>query len=227
MGRVLRRPPQIRPATAKALASATGLVARAAKAEHFTGKSGSTLELSVPDGLKADRLVVIGTGKAGDLEPKDFLKFGGAAMGKLPKTTAGGTVFAELPSGAMSAAQAADLAQGAVLRAYAFDRYKTKRKDDEKPPVNRSMTIAAGDVAGARKAYESRAAIAKGVLIARDLVNEPGQYSLSGRIRQAHAQPEKSWRHGRGTRRQGHDQARHGRAYSASAKVRRAKAAWS
>jgi hypothetical protein len=35
------------PATAKALASATGLVARAAKAEHFTGKSGSTLELSV------------------------------------------------------------------------------------------------------------------------------------------------------------------------------------
>jgi leucyl aminopeptidase len=161
------------PATAKALASATGLVARAAKAEHFTGKSGSTLELSVPDGLKADRLVVIGTGKAGDLEPKDFLKFGGAAMGKLPKTTAGGTVFAELPSGAMSAAQAADLAQGAVLRAYAFDRYKTKRKDDEKPPVNRSMTIAAGDVAGARKAYESRAAIAKGVLIARDLVNEP------------------------------------------------------
>ena len=161
------------PATAKALASATGLVASAAKAEHFTGKSGSTLELSVPDGLKADRLVVIGTGKAGDLEPKDFLKFGGAAMGKLPKTTAGGTVFAELPSGAMSAAQAADLAQGAVLRAYAFDRYKTKRKDDEKPPVNRSMTIAAGDVAGARKAYESRAAIAKGVLIARDLVNEP------------------------------------------------------
>jgi leucyl aminopeptidase len=35
------------------------------------------------------------------------------------------------------------------------------------------MTIAAGDVAGTRKAYESRAGIAAGVMTARDLVNEP------------------------------------------------------
>ena len=43
------------------------------------------------------------------------------------------------------------------LRAYAFDRYKTKRKDDEKPPATRSVTVAVGDVAAARKAYASRA----------------------------------------------------------------------
>ena len=59
------------------------------------------------------------------------------------------------------------------LRAYAFDRYKTKRKDDEKPPAERSVTIAVGDVAAARKAYAPREAIADGVLMARDLVNEP------------------------------------------------------
>ncbi len=35
------------PATGKALGSAAGLVARAAKAERFTGKSGSALELIV------------------------------------------------------------------------------------------------------------------------------------------------------------------------------------
>jgi leucyl aminopeptidase len=165
-------------ATAKAIAPAAGLVARAAKAERFTGKSGSALELVVPEGLKVARLVVIGAGKptkelAKGLEQKDLLKLGGIAMGKLPVSTSEAVVFAELPGGAMSGEQAADLAQGIVLRAYAFDRYKTKRKDDEKPPARRSVTVAVGDVAAARKAYAAREAVNGGVLMARDLVNEP------------------------------------------------------
>jgi leucyl aminopeptidase len=160
-------------ATTKALGSATGLVARAAKAEHFTGKNGTSLELIVPAGLKVDRLAVVGVGKVAELTPKDFLKLGGIALGKLPASATDGAVFAELPKGAMTADQAADLAQGVQLRAYKFDRYKTKQKDDDKPPAKRSVTIAAGDVAAVRKAFERRAVIADGVVIARDLVNEP------------------------------------------------------
>src|SRR5476651_2565111 len=138
------------PATTKALGalgSANGLVARAAKAERFTGKSGSALELSVPEGLKVARLVVIGAGKLAELKPKDFLKLGGAAMGKLPKSADAGLVFAELPGRAMDADQAADLAQGVTLRAYEFDRYKTKRKDEDKRPASVSVTVAVGDIA--------------------------------------------------------------------------------
>jgi leucyl aminopeptidase len=161
------------PATRKALGAAADLVVRAAKAERFTGKSGSALALIVPEGLKLDRLVVIGAGKIADLEAKDVLKLGGSAMGKLPASASEAVVFAELPNGAMTSDQAADLAQGVVLRAYAFDRYKTKRKDDEKPPANRSVTVAVGDVAAVRKAYARREAVADGVLMARDLVNEP------------------------------------------------------
>jgi leucyl aminopeptidase len=161
------------PATARAIAPAAGLVARAAKAERFTGKSGSALELVVPEGLKVSRLVVIGVGKTKDLEQKDLLKLGGLAMGKLPVSASEAVVFADLPGGAMRDGQAADLAQGIALRAYAFDRYKTKRKDDEKPPARRSVTVAAGDVAAVRKAYAAREAISGGVLMARDLVNEP------------------------------------------------------
>jgi leucyl aminopeptidase len=160
-------------ATAKTLGSATGLVARAAKAERFTGKNGSTLDLIMPEGLKVDRLTVIGVGKAADLKPTDVLKLGGAAMGKLPASASEATVFAELPTGAMKPGQAADLAQGVLLRAYAFDRYKTKRKDDDKPPAKRSVTIATGDGAAARKAFVAREAIVGGVVTARDLVNEP------------------------------------------------------
>ena len=161
------------PATRKALGSAAELVARAAKAERFTGKKNATIELVVPEGLKVARLVVIGVGKTSELKPKDFLKLGGLAMGKLPNAASDATVFAELPGGAMKPEQAADLAQGVRLRAYAFDRYKTKRKDDEKPPAARNVMVAAGDVVAARKAYEPRAAISDGVLLARDLVNEP------------------------------------------------------
>src|SRR5476651_1506179 len=111
------------PATTKALGSASGLVTRAAKAERFTGRSGKSLELAVPEGLKVARLVVIGIGKTADLKPNDFLKLGGSAMGRLPKSAAEAVVFAELPKGAMNSAQAADLAQGLGLRAYDFDRY--------------------------------------------------------------------------------------------------------
>ncbi|HLA21550.1 MAG TPA: leucyl aminopeptidase [Pseudolabrys sp.] len=161
------------PATRKALGSAADLVARAAKTERFTGKSGSALELILPEGLKVARLVVIGTGKKAELQPKDMLKLGGAAMGKLPTSANDGTVFAELANGALNAEQAADLAQGVRLRAYAFDRYKTKKNDDERRQGAASMTIAVGDVAAARKAYATRAAVGDGVLLARDLVNEP------------------------------------------------------
>ncbi len=161
------------PATRKALGSAAGLVVRAAKAERFTGRKNAVLELAVPEGLKAARLVVIGVGKVAELKPKDFVKLGGLAMGKLPNSATDATVFAEMPSGAMKSEQAADLAQGVRLSAYTFDRYKTRRKDHEKPPTTRRVTIAVGDVTAARKAYDPRAVICDGVLLARDLVNEP------------------------------------------------------
>jgi leucyl aminopeptidase len=160
-------------ATAKLLGNALALVMRAAKAEGFTGKNGTSLTLIVPEGLKADRLVVIGAGKPAELKPKDFLTLGGLAMGKLPASAGEATVLAELPGRAMDAGRAAVLAQGARLRVYAFDRYKTKRKDDEAPPASRNVTIGVADAAAARRAYAPLSAVADGVFTARDLVNEP------------------------------------------------------
>src|SRR5579862_351669 len=160
------------PATKRALSASGDLVVRAAKAERFTGKSGSVLELIVPQGLKVSRLLLIGVGKAADLQPKDIVKFGGIAMGKLPPNAGDATVFAELPGGAMSAARSADLAQGVRLRAYAFDRYKTKRKDDERR-ASITVSVAVSDVAATRSAFAAREAVADGVDFARDLVNEP------------------------------------------------------
>src|ERR1041385_5550067 len=99
------------PATGRALGSATGLVARAAKAGGFKGKTGSALELPVPEGLKVARLVVIGAGKVADLKPKDVVLLGGAAMGKVPQGAAEATVLADL-HGRLPPARPPHLPQG-------------------------------------------------------------------------------------------------------------------
>jgi len=161
------------PATRRTLGPIAALIARAAKAEQFTGKNGTALELPVPEGLKVDRLVVIGAGKPSEFKPNSYVTLGGTAMGKLPARAVEATMFAELPGGAMPAGEAADLALGVRLRAYAFRRYKTKRNDDDKPPPNRKVTIAVGDLSAVRSAARARDAVADGVLMARDLVNEP------------------------------------------------------
>ena len=160
-------------ATRKALAAAGDLVQRAAAADRFTGKSGTALEIVAPAGLAAPRLVVLGVGKAGKLKSQDFVKLGGTAMGKVPNAATEATIIAELAAGALKAEQAADVAFGTRLRGYAFDRYKTKRKEDEEPPAKTNVTLAVGNVAAAQKTWAPRAALAEGVVIARDLINEP------------------------------------------------------
>ncbi|MCP1844954.1 leucyl aminopeptidase [Bradyrhizobium sp. USDA 4524] len=160
-------------AARKALGAAAETVKRAAAANQFKGKSGAVLDILAPEGIKVERLIVIGTGKAADLKEKDFLKFGGAAAGKLNAGSGSMTVVAELPDTAMAAGQAAAIATGIRLRAYKFDRYKTKKKDGEDGALRADVSIAVDDVAAARKAYAPEASVVDGVNLARELVNEP------------------------------------------------------
>ena len=95
------------PTTRKALGATDNLVKRAAATSQFKGKSGSTLEILAPEGIKIQSLIVIGVGKLSDLKEKDFLKFGGTAAGKLRPGNDTLTVIAELPDGAMKPESAA------------------------------------------------------------------------------------------------------------------------
>ena len=83
------------------------------------------------------------------------------------------TILTDLPGGAVKPERAADLALGVRLRAYAFDRYKTRRKDEDDRPKEVKVAIAVANVPATQKAYAARAAVADGVVIARDLINEP------------------------------------------------------
>jgi leucyl aminopeptidase len=159
--------------TRRLLGPAAALVARAAAADRFKGKSGSSLDLVAPADLKVSRLVVVGCGKLGDMKRRDFVKLGGTAMGKIPSAAANATIFAELPNKAMTAEQAADLGLGMRLRGYRFDRYKTKQKEGEEKPAAVKVDIGVADVARTRSAWNARNGLADSVLLARDLINEP------------------------------------------------------
>jgi leucyl aminopeptidase len=160
-------------ATRKALVPTGDLVTRVAAAERFKGKNGATLEILAPAGLDVARLVVVGAGKVGDLKGEDFVKLGGVAMGKVPAMATDALIMADLPDGAIRPEQAADLALGVRLRAYAFDRYKTKRKDGDETATQVRVKIAVAGVPPVQKAFAARDAVANGVVLARDLVNEP------------------------------------------------------
>jgi leucyl aminopeptidase len=164
-------------ATRKALGPAAGLVGRVAAENRFKGKSGSALDILAPQGLnkdlKASRLIVVGAGKLSAVKEHDLLKWGGAIAGKLRAGSEAVTILAELPDGAMKPAQAAALASGVRLRAYKFDRYKTKKKDGDDAALHADVSVAVGDVGAARKAFAPDDHIVDGVILARELVNEP------------------------------------------------------
>lgn len=164
------------PDAAKALAPVKDLVARAAKADGFTGKKIKTLELISPPGLKADRLIVAGVGKRKELKAADWPKLGGAVMGKVPSSAKTVAVVLDLLESKISDDEAADFALGMKLRAYRFDRYKTKKKEDNNEkdrPSQAAVTLVVANAPAARKAWAERDAVGEGVIVARDLVNEP------------------------------------------------------
>jgi leucyl aminopeptidase len=153
--------------------AAGALFDRAAAQDGFKGKAGSFLDIIAPEKLAASRLIAAGIGKSADWKELDVIKLGGAICARLPDAANEASVVAATASGALSAEQAADLALGLRLRFYSFDRYKTKKKDGEAASRKRSVTLLVADEKAARKAFKAREAVADGVDVARDLVNEP------------------------------------------------------
>ena len=159
-------------ATAEILGSASELIAAAAAPAKFKGKAKATLDLYAPAGLGVGRLLVVGTESKAPPAGHDLVALGGFVMGKL-RDGSHVTVLLELPGRDSDARAAAEFAQGLQLRAYRFDRYKTKIKDDEEKREPVSVTLAVADVSGAEAAAARTAGVADGVELARTLVNEP------------------------------------------------------
>jgi leucyl aminopeptidase len=154
------------------------LIRAAAKASHFRGAQRTALDILAPAGLDASRLVVVGVAPGKDSAPLDFVTLGGFAFGKVTGAKRVEVAF-EAPSGKASSGMwdgpaAADFALGLRLRGYRFDKYKTRKKDSEDDTVEApDFVIGSSHGVAARSAAQQRFAIAEGVELARNLVNEP------------------------------------------------------
>ncbi len=156
------------------------VVRRAAAAAEFTGKARTTLDLLAPEGGAFDRLVLVGVGDGSELTQHDWTLLGGVAMGALGKAQKATVIF-ERPDGQPPAeTAAADFALGMKLRAYAFDNYKHGGDGNGANGGNASVrkgpaavTILVSGLAAARAAWRVQGAVVDGVLLTRDLVNEP------------------------------------------------------
>lgn len=147
---------------------------RAIPVTEFKGKMGTSLELITPEGTSYDRLVVIGAGKVSALSEYAWLRMGGAIFAALRKP-AEVAVLLDLPGSTVSASDAANVAFGILLRAYTFDKYKTKKEDngDKASARPAKITVHCLNPTAAKKAFADLEPVAAGIALARDLVNEP------------------------------------------------------
>src|SRR5690606_18211197 len=98
---------------------------------------------------------------------------GGAAFAAAKKTGEI-AILADMDGAETSAEDIASLAFGVMLGAYAFDKYKTKKDNGKADPAKPAkVTILCANPSAAKKAFATAEAVAGGVLLARDLVNEP------------------------------------------------------
>ncbi|MFY9968486.1 MAG: leucyl aminopeptidase [Roseiarcus sp.] len=149
------------------------LIRTAAKASNFRGAQRTALDILAPAGLDASRLVVVGVAPGKDSAALDFVMLGGFVFGKMTGGQKVEVAF-EAPAGTWDGAAAADFALGLRLRGYRFDKYKTRKKEPEDANGQApEFVIGTGHASAARAASQERFAVAEGVDLARNLVNEP------------------------------------------------------
>jgi leucyl aminopeptidase len=161
---------------AAALDKATGgALARAIDASKFKAKSGDLLDIVAPHGIAATRIVLLGLGKTKEYGPGKAADLGGglaAFLLKLPEAQTQLVLDPIESKGFSTADLAAHIAYGATLRAYRFDRYRTKEKADDKPAMGK-LTLALADHSAAKKLFGPLEKVAEAIEFARDLVAEP------------------------------------------------------
>ncbi len=166
-----------------------GQLARAFSVADFTGKLAASLDLIAPHGAACERVVALGVGKPDALDERAWSRLGGAAFAASKKAQ-DVSILVDVAGASPSPEDVAALALGVVLNSYVFDRYKT-RKDNGKASGPTRVTVLCANPTAARRAFATAQAVADGVLLARDLVNEPanvlGTLEFAARARELEA----------------------------------------
>ena len=155
-----------------------GAISKVIQRGDLSGKPGQTAVL-YPTRGKAERILVVGLGKANDLTADRVRQAAGRAVRQargLGVKNLVSTLHGLGQNGLGIAPIAQAIAEGSVLGNYSFDRYHTQDKERRKQV--RALTLLAtsrDDVSEARDAVRRGRIVAEAACLARDLASHPGQ----------------------------------------------------
>lgn len=154
---------------------AGGAIAAVLKRGDLAGKPGQTLLLHNLSGLKAERVLLVGSGKDEELSDRQVRKIASAVLSTLKSLGGGDAVLAlgQLAvKGRDAYGKARLLAETLLDGEYVFDRFKSQKAE---PRALKKVTLAvdAADAALVERAVAHARAIATGMAFTRDLGNLP------------------------------------------------------
>ena len=174
-------------ATARALDEQSGgMLSRALGAGRFSGKKGTSSTIVAPHGLDVDAVILVGLGQPARIDGRQLRALGGSVVRRVNATGAkAAALVVDAVDGADLAppAMAAEIALGARLASYSFDKYHTKKKEEDKKTLGQ-LTVMLDEPAAAEAAFRPNDSLATGVCVTRDLVSEPSNVKYPKTITQ-------------------------------------------
>ncbi|HUE78163.1 MAG TPA: leucyl aminopeptidase [Sphingomicrobium sp.] len=138
--------------------------------QRFDGDAASSAEHFLTAKAGVRRLLVVGTGA--DCKPAEAAeKLGGTVAARLLVSGEKHAVI-DLSGLGYDADAAARVALSTALRAWRYDRYRTRLKDKQKPTLAQ-LTIVGGGTGSGRRWEERWQPVLEGVKLTRELVTEP------------------------------------------------------
>lgn len=151
-----------------------GAINRFLNVSKFDGALGKNQVMACPEGIKANRIVLLGLGKADELTAYHLEKVGGSlytALINTPDTSCEVRMNSVSSKGVTSGAASAHVAHGYALRSWRFDHLKTKKRDDLPQALQKVHFITTDTQA--EKTFSDLDAIAQGVSFTKELVTLP------------------------------------------------------
>jgi leucyl aminopeptidase len=149
-----------------------GKIKPLAQSGEMTGKILEMTLLHYPQGLAAQRLLIVGAGKPDKFSHAELRKIAGAALRYLRSRGAKTIAFlAGEKERTPAAAQA--IVEGLLHAEYDSDKYQTEKKNNKVIEKVSLLGFAAGERASVETAMERGKIVAESENFARDLINEP------------------------------------------------------
>ena len=144
-------------------------LAHGAKAARFKGKAGQVFDGFAERGGQVVRIALAGAGEKGDEARMANLEKAGGAIAAKYLTSGSDTIVVEADE--LSAEELDSVLTGLRLRAWRYDIYRTRLKDEQKATLAKAVVV--GAPAGADRRWAEADALAQGIEFTRELVTEP------------------------------------------------------